>query len=67
MGKPLQRMLRAGACALLVSSAIFGGCAVTSTGDVQRVDSFGGTTRGAYPGCPPDSYFPNANCYGGPP
>jgi hypothetical protein len=44
---------------LLVASAIVGGCA-TSGAPMS-------SSRGAYPGCPPDSYFPNANCYGGPP
>jgi hypothetical protein len=46
--------------ALLVSSAMIGGCAAPTGASV-------GSSRGAYPGCTADMYGPNANCYGGPP
>jgi hypothetical protein len=44
---------------LLVCSVLAGGCATSGTS--------AGSSRSVYPGCTANSYFPNANCYGGPP
>jgi len=53
-------VLGAALCAMLA------GCAVSSTGEISRLDP-SRLYSGAYPGCRADLYFPNANCYGGPP
>jgi hypothetical protein len=47
--------------ALLITSAIIGGCATGASGGASV------SSPRMYPDCPPNSYGPNAHCYGGGP